>query len=197
MTSRIFRSSLLLGAAVLVVAACGGDSDSGGGPLEPVALEQYTGTVNQILSDDLTIDYTIDLPGSFEIGEFSSESQQAWENPAVEFGVQEVSARVAWTTVQYDEATLLADIATINDDRQPISSGTEAGDFAYVTYATPSTSSDAIYSASAQTSRSLGDNSVLICTTTWSTGIGDEWSEDDVAAAANQALDICRSYNAA
>lgn len=192
----MLRSGLLLGAAALVLAACGGDSDSGGGPLEPVALQQYTGTVNQILSDDLTIDYTIDLPESFEIGEFSSESQQSWENPTVEFGLQEISARVSWTTVQYDEATLLADIATINDDRQPLESGSDDGGFAFVTYATPSTSSDAIYSASAQTSLSLGDNSVLICTATWSTGIEDEWSDDDVAAAANQALDICRSYNA-
>lgn len=195
MTSRIFRSGVLLATAALVMSACGGDSD--GGPLEPVALQQYTGTVNQILSDDLTIDYTIDLPENFEIGEFSSDSQQSWEDPSVEFGVKEVSARISWTTVQYDEATLLADISTINEDRQPLGNGSEDPGFAFVTYATPSTSSDAIFSASAQTSRSLGDNSVLLCTATWSTGIDDEWSDEDVAVAAELALDVCRSYNAA
>ncbi|WP_154723549.1 hypothetical protein [Ilumatobacter coccineus] len=195
MISRLLRSTMLLGLGAIALGACGG-GDDGGGPIEPVELQTYNGTVQQILSDDLTLDYTVDLPAGFEIGEFASESQQVWEDPDVEFGVQEISARLAWTTVEYDADTLVDDISVINDDRQLLDSGTEA-EFSYVTYATPSTSSDAIFSASAQTSRTLAPGSVLICTATWSTGIDDEWSDDDVATVAAQALDICRSYDAA
>lgn len=195
MTSRLLRSSFITGLAAVALVACGG-GDSGGGPLEPVELKSYNGTVQQILSDDLTLDYTVDLPADFEIGEFSSESQQVWEDPGVEFGEQEISARLAWTTVESDAATLVDDASVINDDRQILDSGTVEG-AAYVTYATPSTSSDAIFSASAQTSRTLAPDSVLLCTATWATGIDDEWSDDDVATAAQQALDICSSYDAA
>lgn len=195
MIARPVRSIALVSAAAVALTACGGDDD--GGPIEPAELQSYAGTVTQILSDELTLDYTIELPDGFEIGEFSSDSQQVWEDPDVEFGVEEISTRLSWTTVQYDAETLLADISTINADRQPLESGADPDGFAFVTYATPSTSSDAIFSASAQTSRSLGEGSVLLCTATWSTGIEDSWTDADVAVAATQALDICRSFDAA